>query len=121
MWSSGGGAPPPGDARVRTRESPGLWKSRLGSLGDKTKNAIQLFIREARAKRLGNRYELFSGPDNQVIVSVLTTRPAAIRSYLGRLSAKILQERGVWLVGLPRKSEKTKQHSIDALLVRRKK
>ncbi len=56
-----------------------------------------------------------------MVVEVTTSRPTRLRYKLGKLSATMLNRHGVWIVGLPRKSEKTKQHRIDALLVRRKK
>lgn len=87
----------------------------------KARSAARDFMLALPAKKHISSCDIFSGPEGQVIIEVTTTRPTKLRYKLGKLSATMLNRHGVWIVGLPRKSEKTKQHSIDALLVRRKK
>ncbi len=87
----------------------------------KARSAARDFVLSLPAKKHISSCDIFSGPEGQVIIEVTTTRPTKLRNKLGKLSATMLNRHGVWIVGLPRKSEKTKQHSIDALLVRRKK
>ena len=87
----------------------------------KARSAARDFVLSLPAKKHISSCDIFSGPEGQVVIEVTTSCPTKLRYKLGKLGATMLNRHGVWIVCLPRKSEKTKQHCIEARLVRRKK
>ena len=81
-----------------------------GNFGNKTKSAVQFFVRTTRQEKgIRGSCEVLRGPEGQVLILVPSNK--SIIPFLSRLSAKTLEQFGVWLVGLPKQSKQLEKAS----------
>ncbi len=85
-----------------------------GKLGETQRRAATYFVnRVAERFRTSREAEVARGPEGQVVVTYHVPNASEakkMRHYMSEVSYKVLNDRGVWIVGLPTKGERTKKH-----------